>query len=454
MVTAGYLLPRRAPSPRLRPMPHPDRTVCSAPKGSSLNTDLATGLSLSMLAMVGAILGGRLIVLRSSRFDRWVSAALGWALLCCVLRHEAVQRLIEYSAGFEASSLLYHLSEIVVIPCAGALFVLGLLWLGVDVSVTRARLVNWSVAICAAATLWLLLDALSGSSLRGVLSGWAVIAYAGGLAPGLMTVLFHDVLIYCAAIIFIILCVRELRDRPHARELATCVTIALISLAALLQSVAVTAGTIFAATGRHSTYVHVLSALDRATPMLYACFGAVVAGAPLLRRVLQRAELDRFSRLRRRLTPLWNELVTVCPEVVYRSPSEAIARRPQYRLHRIVVEIRDCILILSRYANAEDEAKSDRLTDDPVTGFTIRLALACRSKMAGDPPTEDFPPQQSSAADLVDDALELLQVAKRWPQAKSLARSEPASERAVPSAATPVSLRSDICAVREVPPAS
>jgi hypothetical protein len=53
-------------------------------------------------------------------------------------------------------------------------------------------------------------------------------------------------------------------------------------------------------------------------------------------------------------------------------------------LHRTVVEIRDCNLILSRYAGGRIDAAAREVTDDPELQYALRLMLAWSAKFSGD----------------------------------------------------------------------
>lgn len=386
-----------------------------------MSTGIPQSISLPLLAIVAVIVAGRFILLRSSQTDRWVNAALSWALLCCLLREPVIQNAFSSLFGRELSSPLYRVSEAAVIPCAGALFLVGLSWLGVSSTPRIIRPVNLLVAVSAVTTLALLLLAPSGGVSHDVHSGWAVLAYTYGPVVGLCAVLLHDVLIYFASVILGFTGIRELRYRLRRRELAICAAIASISLCALIQSVAIAVGTMIAATGRHSAYVVALAAGDRFTPAIFTYLGGAVAAAPLVRRLLQHAQMDRYSRVRRRLQPLWADLTAACSEIVYLSPREVAANEPRFRLHRMVVEIRDCMLILSRYAS-QDEVSTGEESHGSSAQYANRLALMWQAKVTGCSPSNDVSAQQSVANSLVEDADELWQVARHWPQAKALAR--------------------------------
>jgi hypothetical protein len=151
--------------------------------------------------------------------------------------------------------------------------------------------------------------------------------------------------------------------------------------------------------------------------VIYTVVGAGVVSVPAFTRLLERLYLDRFSRQRRRLLPLWRDLTTACPEIVYLRHADLASNRSRYLLHRTVVEIRDCILLLSRYAGHPDAAIHAADGDPPVRQ-AVRLALAWSAKISGNSPSGDFVTQQSAAMDLPDEIRELSKLADQWTKAK------------------------------------
>lgn len=147
---------------------------------------------------------------------------------------------------------------------------------------------------------------------------------------------------------------------------------------------------------------------------------------PLQRQLAQRLGLDRWSRRRRRLVPLWNDLTAACPEIVHlvaRTPATIDAR---YRLHRIIIEIRDSMLILSRYTTPVPSEVTAALAvgthdDDVLLAQAIRLARAVAAKKRGEKPDHNLAGQRSAALDLLTDTDELIRFALLWPRAKVFA---------------------------------
>lgn len=90
-------------------------------------------------------------------------------------------------------------------------------------------------------------------------------------------------------------------------------------------------------------------------------------------------------------------------------------------LHRTVVEIRDSIAILSRYASPADQKTVEQQSPCPATQLALRLALAWQAKSEGRAPAGGLIAQRSTATDLREEADELVKLASRWRDAKGAA---------------------------------
>jgi hypothetical protein len=146
---------------------------------------------------------------------------------------------------------------------------------------------------------------------------------------------------------------------------------------------------------------------------------------PLMQLLAHRFELDRWSRRRRRLTPLWNDLTAACPEIIHLAPTTAATTDSRYRLHRTIVEIRDSMLILARYTTALPTELADTLAarpHQPAFLSAVQLARAAAAKTLGEAPRNNLTAQRSAARDLLADANELTRIARIWPHAKTIAR--------------------------------
>ncbi|WP_405161085.1 hypothetical protein OG203_32630 [Nocardia sp. NBC_01499] len=147
-------------------------------------------------------------------------------------------------------------------------------------------------------------------------------------------------------------------------------------------------------------------------------------------RLIDRIGLDTWSRRRKRLLPLWFDLTAACPEIVHRISTPVAAHRSRYFLHRTVIEIRDSVLILARYATAtpahlrEEIAKATRPGPDRETlDLAVRLVRACTAKTRGEAPAGTGLLQHCAGANLVEEAAELTAIAAQWSRARALVDS-------------------------------
>ena len=395
-----------------------------------MDSGLPTLVYLPLVIFICLISVVRLAMLHSTPADRRVTTALTFAAICCLLRERTVQSvIIHYSGSIVSPALLYHLSELAIIPTAGALFLLGYAWVNDVEPSYLTRLVYFAVTACTISTFILWLNARAHDIPFTVHSGWAVIAYSSSLPAALAAIAFHDSLIYWFAVMIIITCLRELRQRPNRRAIAICAAVGTVSMGALAQTATISVATVMVATGGHNSFINTFGLVDRFSIVVWSCIGAAVAAVPLLARILEVLRLDNYSRRRKHLMPLWCDLTEACPEIVYlkRGHGHVVRNPSRYRLHRTVVEVRDCILILSRYAGNHDKTVVREIADPPALRQAVRLALAWSAKTRGEPPSEDFGAQQSAAIELLDETDELSQLADYWSTAKGLAADVTAS---------------------------
>nr|WP_185757029.1 MAB_1171c family putative transporter [Nocardia bhagyanarayanae] len=151
---------------------------------------------------------------------------------------------------------------------------------------------------------------------------------------------------------------------------------------------------------------------------------AMVA-VPLISTLLTHMGWDRTGRYCRRLRPMWADLTAAVPEVVLETRRDHNGRTdPAIRLHRMTVEIRDCLLHLKRYSDSPDDLAG--ASGDPHIQ-TRRIAEAVATKAAGHPPSaRRLPPRyqvQPGARDLTAELRQLLALAKAWPHARGLTRT-------------------------------
>lgn len=167
---------------------------------------------------------------------------------------------------------------------------------------------------------------------------------------------------------------------------------------------------------------------------LYATIAhSVLFAVPLAQRLAQVLQLDSWSRQRRQLIPLWNDLTMACPEIIHLAPPIPVTVTSRYRLHRTIIEIRDSMLILSRYSSQPPAHLTADLAESPkqadIVLLAIGLASAVAAKTRGDKPSNNLSAQRSLARDLPTDADELTRIARTWRYAKTLATTSPTNTR-------------------------
>ncbi|WP_433658829.1 DUF6545 domain-containing protein [Nocardia sp. CA-128927] len=142
-------------------------------------------------------------------------------------------------------------------------------------------------------------------------------------------------------------------------------------------------------------------------------------------RLIHRTGLDTWSRRRKRLLPLWSDLTAACPEIVHRISTPATAHQSRYFLHRTVIEIRDSVLILARYATpipAHLQAEIVKTTgpEREALDLAVRLVRACAAKTRGDVPAGTGSLQHCAGANLAEEAAGLAAIAAQWSRAHAL----------------------------------
>ena len=153
---------------------------------------------------------------------------------------------------------------------------------------------------------------------------------------------------FCFAILIAITCARELRRPANRRAAVISAGFAFVAVGSLVENVNISIAACIAATGRHNAYIEGLGQVDRFSIILFIYVCAAIAAVPLAARTFERLGWDKYSLRRKRLLPLWRDLTSACPEIIYLTTADVVNNRPRFLLHRTVVEIRDCILTVMR----------------------------------------------------------------------------------------------------------
>jgi hypothetical protein len=284
-------------------------------------------------------------------------------------------------------------------------------WLGRDARPSVAYLV---AILCAAATV------LLGTPART--HGITTFDYTGATMAAYWSV--YSLPVVVSATVGLRACVPALRNRPDRLEIALYGAICAILVAHLGYSCVIFVNAMLLASGRRTALAAGLGASYTDVVLGFGLVLIVPGAVPLVARGVERLKLDRWSRRRRQLLPLWRDLTAACPEIVHLAPAGVTDHQTRYLLHRTIVEIRDCIVILSRYATPIPTAVNAAITATKGHGemltYAAKIAFAAAAKTRGDSMSGATLTRQSTADDLLDETDELTRLALVWPRAKTI----------------------------------
>lgn len=360
--------------------------------------------SLPVVGYAWILLAVRLTRFRATLLDHRGNLALAVLVIASTMREPTLQRgLVTLSAGYLSDAWLFQLAIILM----GAVVGFNVLVLADALGLRYRPAVVHGIAVGSA-----LIALLCGTGARhhGVAiadeTGWAPVGFWLALLPPMV---WLDSLV-------IRLGIAQLRQRPERREVLAYAALALFPAVHLLGFSCAPIAAVFLVRGEHNVFTALLAAADRDILLYQLVIIVVGMTVPLLLRLAQRLGLDAASRSRKRLLPLWSDLTAVCPELVYRGPAGDLGSR--FLLHRTVIEIRDCLRILSRYAPEPASLTGDA---HAVQDYAIQLAHACAAKSAGAPASGAVLALPSTAGDVDAEIAELTTLAAHWHKARTVA---------------------------------
>ncbi len=367
--------------------------------------------AFSSVALVAAwpVIVLRLLTVELSTADRQLAAIIGFGLVNCTLREPNAQRLLSAATGGHLSVLvMYQLSVVAfaVSTAAAVLFTRGL-----SGRPPPRVLLGASTALWFGSAVVLGLAEDPEGVVRGVATGPAAFAYyAGGVALPIL-----------AGAEMFALGVAGVNARGERLEAALHAMVAGVGCVSAGQGLSRAVTAVLLGTGHAGPITEFHSWVDNDLCLPAVLAGVVFYAGPLARSLSERAGIDEWSRRRRLLHPLWSDLTAACPEIVFHA-AEFDGRDPLYRLHRTVVEIRDCMLILHRYA------PPDPVVPDgpPRAGLesALVLARAVHARRGGARPVAATGRPRAVARDLMSEIEELAALAAVWRKASALAASE------------------------------
>lgn len=363
-----------------------------------------TAISLPLVGYMWILVVVRFTGFRGSLLDRRVNLALIVLAAASTMREPTLQWwLVELSAGHVTGAELFQYGMVLM----GAAVGFNILTIGAIAGRMYRPLVVHGIAV---GTALVALIFGTGARAHGVPiedeTGWAPMGFWLALLP---VMAWLDYLIVRVGI-------TELRKRPDRRETLVYSALALVPLMHVIGFGTAPVAVVFLIHGEHNVFTTLLAFADREILLYRTAFFAVSMTIPMVLRLVERLGLDSASRNRKRLLPLWSDLTAVCPEIVYRDAVPDLGSR--FLLHRTVIEIRDCLRILSRYAQGTASLTGDA---HAVENYAIQLAHACAAKSAGAPPSAEVLALPSSAGDVRAEIVELTALAAHWQRARGFA---------------------------------
>lgn len=363
-----------------------------------------TAISLPLVLYTWVLVVVRFISFRTSLLNRRVNLALIVLAAASTMREPTLQGwLVELSAGHVTGAALFQYGMVLM----GAAVGFNILTIGAIAGRKYRPIVVHGIAV---ATALLALIFGTGARDHGVPiedeTGWAAMGFWLSLLP---VMAWLDYLIVRVGI-------AELRKRSDRREALVYSALALVPLMHLIGFGTAPVAAVFLLRGEHNVFTALLTFADREILLYRTAFFAVTMTVPMVLRLVERLGLDSASRSRKQLLPLWSDLTAVCPEIVYRDWVPGLGSR--FVLHRTVIEIRDCLRILSRYASGTASQTGEALT---IEAYAIQLAHACAARSAGAPASSEIFALPSSAGDIGAETAELTALAAHWQRARALA---------------------------------
>ncbi|NLE82184.1 MAG: hypothetical protein GX610_21910 [Rhodococcus sp.] len=377
---------------------------------------LVTGVLLFVVWGTTAV---RLIWTRHGAVNSRQNAFLVLASITMLLSRSWVHQPLDTAFGLGMSR---HLGNAVIMLAFASLFSLVVAWVlgperwpGVHVASMLGA------AVLGLALLALGAPASSAGERIETFGGWQYPAYFGIYAIPSLT--------FAGAIVGISVSgLRRTTDRPDRRVFGALLALACV---AAIDTTSMVAAAVMSALGVTNGFTEFRVAVNGIPTMFLLIAMCIFAVRPAVREALIGFGLDADSRMRRRLTPLWQTLSAAVPEVVLElRPADRSALPPAMALHRMCVEIRDAMLVLAEYPQF---GRFPPAGEDRDLSIAIGLHLSCLARAGGEEPDggrDSVVPTvtghdhiMSTSVDLRSEARELSRLAHVWERAGRMARN-------------------------------
>ncbi len=344
----------------------------------------------------------------TSHTERLVTYALGYGILAAVFREEKAQNFladhVELSVGF-----IRQLGTTMIVMAFVPFVLLVSGWACSRVSD------RWTMEkpVWVAGYLSVPLMLAFGSHARSIdqyidrTEGWQTVAYFSIFSAWCATV--GGPLVYIS--------VRDLvLGRLRGRHIATYLVILFAGAWTTEEAISIFASSVFAATGTGTSFVEFRFAANENNFVYILLLGAIIALIRPIYVLLELADLDPAARSIRKLQPLRDDLVAACKDDIpgLDKKYHTAARSGQIEaLQRMTVEIRDCLLVLGRFATPIHEHA------DPATASAVQVAAALDRKRSGGAQGDYIRLHATDRdRDLTEEVRALNKIAYRWESAK------------------------------------
>ncbi|MBF6137740.1 hypothetical protein IU501_32745 [Nocardia otitidiscaviarum] len=376
-----------------------DAVVLGRPMTSSAPAPVAWAV-IAVSAVVAVL---RLLLLHgpARRSERLVTYGLLFAVGAAMLRERAVQDGLQ-AAGIADIGLTRQLGTVFIVLVFAPLVLLALSW-----SERWPARADWTIW----ATVWVSVAVMLGAGTHAREMGQYI-----DRTEGWQTVLYFALFsAWCAAtgVVVTVTSVRELRvgDLRLSHRL-TYLSILVVGAWATEEAISILVSAICAATGTGQGFVDFRFRANENNFIYLLLLGMIPASVGVLVEIARRLGVDPASRAVRQLTPLWSALISACAADIPRLSRQEPDMSPPRRLHRMTVEIRDCLLVLGRFSTPPPVGVS------PALAEAVQIVAALRRKTSGAAPGPYVRLHASAPGrDIVDERRTLRRIAVQWEQA-------------------------------------
>ncbi|MFD4369712.1 MAB_1171c family putative transporter [Rhodococcus sp. NPDC058521] len=330
-----------------------------------------------------------------------------------------VHRPLDETFGYGTAR---HFGNAIIMLSFASLFSLAVAWALGHKKWPRVHVV--SMAFCALlgiALLMLSAPARAAGQRLEESGGWQYAGYFVVYAIPSLTV--------CATVVFV--ATKSLRRTSVRSERRMFGVLTGIGVVSGLDAGSMAVAAVMSAMGVTNGFTEFRTAINGVTTMFILVGMCSVAVRPAIRAAMETFQLDRPSRLRRQLSPMWRTLTDSVPGVVLElRPADRGALPSRMALHRMCVEIRDSMLVVDEYPQF---GRVPPLGEDRDLSVAVGLHLSCMARAAGESPQPDTSQIRSHSVDLRNEVGELARIAGHWAQAGRIAREWVAYRESVPN---------------------